>query len=361
MITNQEPRAAYNSLSTTESVSHAYASRRVSWGAVFAGMVIAVVVQLVLSLFGMGIGLSTIDPLRYSTPEAATLGIGAGVWWVVSSVLSLFAGGWVAAHLSNTSASSDASLHGLLTWGLATLVTVYLLSSMVGAMVRGGASVVSKTADVAATGIAAVAGPAASAAASAAEGQLEARGITVDGLKGQVEKLLAQTGKPALQPASIASQASAAAGQMASATATASAGATGNLPADDLQGVLQKIIAMGKNTVDQVDRDAVINVVMAQTGVSRPEAEQRTDAWIKQYQDARAQFEQKKAEAEAKARQVADTAANVSSKAALGAAVALLLGAVAGALGGLTGRRRFVVVSTDVRRPATTVDTRVGR
>ena len=92
--------------------------------------------------------------------------------------------------------------------------------------------------------------------------------------------------------------------------------------------------------MDQADRESVVNVVIARTGVSRSEAEQRTDTWIKQYQEARDQFEQKKAQAEAKARQVADDAASASSKAALGAVLALVLGAIAAALSGMSARRR---------------------
>ncbi len=335
-MANAEPLNTHSVTTTTGVISH---HRRVSWGAVFAGMVIAVVVQLVLSLLGAGIGLSTVDPLRASTPDASTFGMGAGIWWVVSSIIALYVGGWVAGHLSGSPEATDSALHGLLTWGLATIVTVYLLASILGSVVRGGASVVGKTAGVAAAGLSAAAGP----AADAAKDQMAASGISLDSLKGQVQKLLAQTGNPALQPGAIASQASAAAGQMTS--AAASAGSSGNLPSDDLQGALQKIIASGKGTIDQADRESVVNVVMARTGVSRAEAEQRTDAWIKQYQDARAQVEQKKAEAEAKARQAADDAASASSKAALGMAVALILGAIAAALGGRTARRRLDFVT----------------
>ena len=329
-------------VSTAAATSH---FRKVSWGAVFAGMVIAVVVQLVLSLLGAGIGLSTIDPLRYNTPDASTFGMGAGIWWVISSVVALFAGGWVAGHLSGSPDKTDAVLHGLLTWGVAAIVTVYLLASIVGSVVKGGASVVGKAASVAGAGIGAAAGP----VGDMAKSQMSASGITLDSLKDQVQKLMAQTGNPALQPGAIANQASAAAGQLTS--AAASAGATGNAPAEDLQTALQRIINSGKATVDQANRESVVNVVMARTGVSRAEAEQRTDAWIKQYQDARAQFEQKKAEAEAKARQVADDAASASSKAALGAVAALVLGALAAAFGGMTARRRVDMV-TEVHRTA---------
>lgn len=174
--------------------------------------------------------------------------------------------------------------------------------------------------------------------------QLAAQGITLDSLKDEVHKLMAQTGNPALQPAAIASQAAAAADQMTS--AAANTGAPGNLPAENLQGALQRITSLGKATVDQANRESVINVVMARTGVGRQEAEQRTDAWIKQYQEARAQLAQKKAAAQAKARQRADAAASASSKAALGAVAALILGAVAAALGGMTARRRGGVVAS---------------
>ena len=225
-------------------------------------------------------------------------------------------------------------LHGLLTWGVATIVMVYLLAALVGSVVRGGAAVVGKTAEVAASGVGAVAGK----AADAAKDKLENSDFSLDDLKAQAQQLLAQTGKPALQPQAVENQASAAADQLT--TAASAAGSTGNPPAQDLDSVLKRIIASGKDTVDQVDRDAIANIVAARTGLSKPEAEQRTDAWIRQYQQARAQFEQKKAEAKAKARQAADDAASASAKAALSAAVALVLGAIAAAIGGFIARRR---------------------
>ena len=56
----------------------AVAGRRISWGAVLAGVIIVLIVQLLLSLLGVGIGASTIDPMQGDTPRASTLGIGAG-------------------------------------------------------------------------------------------------------------------------------------------------------------------------------------------------------------------------------------------------------------------------------------------
>ena len=307
--------------------------RRVSWGAVVAGVVIAVATQMVLSLLGAAIGLSTIDPMRYSSPDVSTFGIGAGIWWGISSILSLFVGGWVAGHLAASPEKTDAILHGLLTWGLAAIVTAYLLASAVGSVVRGGASVVGTAATVTASGAAAVAGP----AADAAKRQLEANGISWDAIKGQAQQLLAQTGKPALQPGAIADKADSATDPATNTAANAGSPA-------DFQAVIQKIIDSGKSTVDQVDRDAAVNVVMARSGLTKPEAEARVDGWIKTYQQARAKFDEQKAAAEAKAREVADATAKASSLASFAAFLALLVGASAAALGGMSAHRRYLSV-----------------
>ena len=45
------------------------------------------------SLLGLGIGLSTVDPAAGDTPEATSLGLGAGIWWVVSNLIALVIGG----------------------------------------------------------------------------------------------------------------------------------------------------------------------------------------------------------------------------------------------------------------------------
>ena len=67
----------------------------VSWGAVFAGAVASLITQVILNMLGLGIGLSTVDPMGNGTPEASSLGIGAGLWFVVSgSWLRSPAGFW---------------------------------------------------------------------------------------------------------------------------------------------------------------------------------------------------------------------------------------------------------------------------
>jgi len=63
---------------------------RLSWPAIFAGVVIAIAVQLVLALLGTGIGFSLVDPVQGTTPSAGGFGIGAGIYWSVTVILTLY-------------------------------------------------------------------------------------------------------------------------------------------------------------------------------------------------------------------------------------------------------------------------------
>src|SRR5258707_1993751 len=117
-----------------------HTQQRISWAAIFGGVILVVAVQLLLSLLGAGIGLGTVNTNLGSTPTASSLGIGAGVWWVVSSYIALGLGGYVAAWFAGIEIRFDGVLHGLTTWGIATLLTIYLLTSAIGGIIDGGVS-----------------------------------------------------------------------------------------------------------------------------------------------------------------------------------------------------------------------------
>ncbi len=105
---------------------------RISWGSVLAGAIIALASQIVLTLIGVSIGLATLDPTTGDSPSGAALGAGAGIWLVLSSLLSLFFGGYIAARLGGT---FNGWLHGLTTWGCVTLLTLMFLTSAAGRLI----------------------------------------------------------------------------------------------------------------------------------------------------------------------------------------------------------------------------------
>lgn len=107
---------------------------RVSWGAIFAGTVIALGTLILLGMLGSAIGFSAVDPGTGS--PFSGIGIGAGIWWIVTSIVALAIGGYVAGHLSGITDKSSSTAHGAAVWGLVTLLTVWLAASTVGSMVN---------------------------------------------------------------------------------------------------------------------------------------------------------------------------------------------------------------------------------
>lgn len=313
-------------------------TKRISWGAIFAGAVLALVIQLALSLLGMGIGLGTIDPLEEQSPMSG-IGIGAGIWWLISSLISMYLGASTASRLAGMPRPTDGLLHGLLTWAVVTLLTGYLLTTAVGRIIGGVTGVASRALSGAGRGIAAVAPE----AGEAIKDELQERGIDVSDLKREARLLLRQTGKAELSPENLEREAKAA-GRDAKAEAGQSA-ANPQATDDNFDDVIDRLTSRAENIGDAADRDAAVNVVMKRTGKSRAESEQVVDNWIATAKQARVKFDEVKVKAEAKARETGDKAAEGLSKAALLAALGLGLGAAVAAFAGRRAAPHGVVVA----------------
>jgi len=92
---------------------------RISWGAVLAGTVVAMAFYMVLTTLGAAIGLSVGNDFR-----TETLAKGGLVWVIVTTALSLFAGGWTVSQLTAGETKGESMIHGLILWG--TIVAVML-------------------------------------------------------------------------------------------------------------------------------------------------------------------------------------------------------------------------------------------
>lgn len=311
--------------------------KRMSWAAVFAGVVVALVVQLLLSLLGIGIGASTVNPVEEQNPVSG-LGTGAGIWFGVSSLISLFAGGWVAGRMAGIPRRVDSLLHGVLTWSVATLLLFYFLTSTVGSIIGGTFRVLGSGLSAVASGVSAAAPEIADAAGDA----LERRGIDLDvsAIRREIETLLRQTKTPELQPGAIRSEVEQGIEQTQTAAARAAADPANSDEA--LSALLARLGRSGETMMNAADRDALVNIVMARTGQSRTQTEQTVASYERTYQDLRAKYEQTTAEAAQQARAAAGQAADAVTTAALSGFFALLLSAIAAAVGGLLATPRDV-------------------
>ena len=287
--------------------------RRISWGAIFAGAVLTLVIQIMLSLLGVGIGLATLDPAGNGSPDATTLGSAGGIWTIVTVLIATFIGAYAAARLSGAGEKTDGVLHGIVTWATSTLVIVYLLTSGVSAVIGGtfgalGSSISSLS----------------SAATSLTPNSLSA---LPDGIEGQVRGLL-QRGEQQVDQAATDVQQQ---GQQAADTARQATGEA------DLSAAIPEIAAGLAKDATPEQRQAAVTVISQQAGISQAEAETRLT-----------QFQATYDEAVQKAKVAADKTAQALSAAAFATFVALLLGLIVGAIGGVAGRPKPRVIVAHV-------------
>ncbi len=291
--------------SPVEIAAGSHIHRRISWGAVFGGVALVVALQLLLGLLGAGIGLETVNTNAGSTPDASSLGLGAGLWWIISSIIALAFGGYATAWLAGIELRWDGILHGLITWSLASILTVYLLSSAIGGIVGGGASALGGVASAAGNGI-----------KDAAQPIAQAAGITPNMLQDQAQAYL----KPAnADPATMT-------------------------PQDAQKEIVSNLATFAKGGPDAAPAKArVVAIMAAQQHVSTDQAE-------RQFDDMQAKLQQAKDDAVRTARNAADATATGAARTSFAAFADLLIGAIAAAFAGsLAVQRRTRLAQRTVR------------
>jgi hypothetical protein len=149
---NVGTRDPYSSVvtSSTAHTEETIIKRHISWGSVFAGAVVAMVVQVMFTFLGMGIGANAVDPSTTSASGAQAAGAGSAIWMGGSLLVSLAVGSWVTGRVSSAPKGADAIIHGLVVWGVTTLAAVYLATSMAAALIGGVTSAVGSAAQTAA-------------------------------------------------------------------------------------------------------------------------------------------------------------------------------------------------------------------
>ncbi len=289
---------------TTSAQGGAHIHRRISWAAIIGGVILVVVLQLMLSLLGAGIGLGTVDTSGGSTPTAGSLGIGAGAWWVISSCLALAVGGFSAGWFAGIETRLDGVLHGLVTWSIATLLTLWLLTSAIGGIIGGGFSALGSVTSAAGSGVSEAAKPVAQAA-----------GVSPDMVQQQAQAYLQP---PNTDPATMS-------------------------PQDAQKEVATNLATYARGGDDApAAKERIINIMAAQQKISHDDA-------AKKFDDAQAKLQQTKDQAVQTAKKAADASAAAASKTSFAAFGVLLLGGIVSAIGGaLAVQRRMRVTRRTV-------------
>ncbi|RST83420.1 hypothetical protein EJC49_22625 [Aquibium carbonis] len=269
MSMSDTPRAAM--LVSEETVTAGNGNSYIDWPAIFAGVVLASAISLILLTFGSAIGLSMTSAREGQSASLFWIAVVGGLWILWVQLMASSAGAYLTGRMRRR--IGDASEHesdirdgsnGLVMWGLATLVAATIAWSGM-------------------LGVANVAGQAAGAVASAA-------GTVAD----------------AMDPSDLLIDRTLRGGPDAPAVTDGDRAQIGRILASAATG----------DALDAADRDYLVSTIAARTGLSEDEAAQRVDQAV-----ARAQ------QIEAEARAAAERARRAGLVAAFLTAASLLLGA----------------------------------
>jgi len=104
-------------------------SLRISWSAVFAGVVISLALGLIMLMLGAGIGASALAPLEYQNPLQG-FAFASGAWLAILTAVATLAG----AYLAGRCAPAFGWLHGMLSWSLVTFFCIYFAATLTGSI-----------------------------------------------------------------------------------------------------------------------------------------------------------------------------------------------------------------------------------
>ena len=206
------------------------------WSPIFAGAIVAAAVSFVLISFGSGIGLAVASPSSTWRDTSSVLAVLAGLWLLLTSLASFGLGGYLAGHLRESWSAAPPDdvefrdgIHGLLVWGLAILMGA-LLTLSASRMVAGRADLTAPT-------------------AATAEPLLAV----------ELDRLFRSDRSPT---------------------------ELGNNSEIRAQAARIITTAVGRKGMEQDDRDYLVRLVQARTGLPQPDAEHRVDQAIAQAKDA---------------------------------------------------------------------------
>jgi hypothetical protein len=269
--------------------------RRASWGAIFAGMFVTVVLQVMFTLLGVAVGLASINPPAQATPgQSATLA--SAIWLLVTGLVSIWIGACIAGRLSGEPRRADGMLHGIVAWSVSMVATFYLLATAVGALLGGTVALVGG----------------ALAAQSAQPGGQESS------VERQVKALFPQTGS--LLPPTGPTE-----GQQPAGNLTALAQQD-----PDLAAAVARMEAHGGAARASQERDQVINLLTTKHNLGQQDAANLVNQWDQQFQQLHARAVQQ-------VQQTSQAAAHGIAQGAFWGFLALVLGLLVAAWGGWAG------------------------
>ena len=268
--------------------------RRVYWGAIFAGAVVMLVTMMLLNLLGLGIGLGSINPATESQSFKG-LGVGALIWWIISNIIAIFAGAFVAGRMAGIPHKPSGMLHGIVSWCVFTFVVIWIYTTAIGAIVSGVGSAVSGTF----SGVGEV--------------------VSAVGKSGVIEEVRQEVNY-ALRESGVADTVKEV-----------------QISRSEFWSIVQRLFIEDGEVRTRVSREEIVSAVSQETSLSQAQVERVAEELEQQSEKLQQRWQEAKQQAEETGQDVASAA----SSAAIWAFVGLLIGAITAGIAGGLGKPEY--------------------
>lgn len=295
---------------------------RISWGAIFAGAVIALGLTALLGLMGTALGFGAIEPGE-SDPFGG-LGVGTAIWWILTSVIALGVGGYAAGRAAGQPGRSSAMTHGAAMWGLATIATLWMATTAVGAVVNTAASTVATVAQTGAQVVGTVGGAVLPDDVDLDPQIYRAR----QAVRTEAQQILAEAG--------VGESDLEAAREAAASSAQDAARRPGQID-EEIDQLIDNLFDGEDAVFSPTERQQLVAALSERAGVTPQEAEQIAGRWEQQAQSAASAVDSAASQVGSAAVSASDSALDALSSVAWYAFFASLLSLIAALIGSAVG------------------------
>ena len=305
---------------------------KLSWSAILGGVVLTLAVYLIMALIGISLGLSSID-FEDGVPDAELFSWASGLWYLISVVLSLFAGGYVAGRFSGNITHFSGVFNGLMVWALASFVSLY----MVGAGVSKAGKGVGKALHYGASSIDNL-----MPSGNPFKGVNALKHLEMDSLSKaskEFNEFLEETDNEDLKR--VVKK------ELKKVKRAAKSAATMIVKSpDNIDRASSKLKNQIKNSADkinsEVDKKEVIAAIAQETNMSEEEVRRSINEWNENVENWTENLDEKFKELKEESLEFADDVTESIALVSGLAALTFILGALSAAFGGFTGRRRIL-------------------
>ncbi len=291
----------------------------ISWGAIFAGVVSALAIASLLNFLGMSLGLMNFD---LNTETIKNLSIETVFWLSISSVISMFAGGWVSGFLAgNLENPIENILHGFLTWGLSAVLAIFISATAAGVIVGGAVGFAENAFSNAGKGLAEVSSTVAPQIKNIVKSVAPQDSQFIKDVNKQAQEIFTQAKKLAQDKLS---------GEPGDSSLLKENLNAVNEKFTEAAGKFFKVV--GSDKQDKA-KEAVITVLVEQGNLSESKATDLVSSWADRYQKLKEKAQDKLDQAKTYGKDVVEETNDVLIKLSWLGFLTLLLGAVAGCIG----------------------------